>query len=78
MKQDFFCRVSIVSRHFLIFFSLQILRELYARIKQIKQSRSALLGAIYGLVECNSSKVLLLIAQIVLGMGVGGNQVEIK
>jgi hypothetical protein len=54
-----------------------ILRELYARIVSQKiqtASRSPLLGAIYGLVECNSSKVLLGIAQIVFGLGVGGKK----
>jgi armadillo repeat-containing protein 2 len=48
--------------------------ELYARIKDTKGSwRGAILGALYGLVECHSPKILLAVARVVLGLGVTGS-----
>lgn len=35
--------------------------------------RGAILGALYGLVECQSPKVLLAVARVVLGLGVTGS-----
>uniref|UniRef100_A0A182TBU1 Armadillo repeat-containing protein 2 n=1 Tax=Anopheles maculatus TaxID=74869 RepID=A0A182TBU1_9DIPT len=51
-----------------------ILHELYVRVKDSKGSwRGAVLGALYGLVEASSSKILLLVASIVLAMNVSGS-----
>ncbi|CRL05014.1 CLUMA_CG018042, isoform A [Clunio marinus] len=51
-----------------------ILLELYSRVKETKGSwRSAILGALYGLVECNSPKILLAVARVVLALGVTGS-----
>ncbi|XP_050076171.1 armadillo repeat-containing protein 2 [Anopheles maculipalpis] len=51
-----------------------ILHELYVRVKDSKGSwRGAVLGALYGLVEASSSKILLLVASIVLAMNVTGS-----
>jgi hypothetical protein len=50
---------------------LQILNELYSRIKGARgEWRSFVLGALYGLVECTSSKVLLSVARVVLAVSV--------
>uniref|UniRef100_A0A182QIB9 Armadillo repeat-containing protein 2 n=1 Tax=Anopheles farauti TaxID=69004 RepID=A0A182QIB9_9DIPT len=52
----------------------KILHELYVRVKGSKGSwRGAVLGALYGLVEVSSSRVLLLVASIVLAMNVSGS-----
>lgn len=52
----------------------QILLELYTRVKGSKGTwRSAILGALYGLVECNSPKILLTVARVVLALGVTGS-----
>ncbi|XP_070490786.1 armadillo repeat-containing protein 2 [Chironomus tepperi] len=45
-----------------------ILLELYSRVKGTQCNRGAILGVLYGLVECNSPKILLAIARIVLSM----------
>ncbi|XP_053665003.1 armadillo repeat-containing protein 2 [Anopheles marshallii] len=51
-----------------------VLHELYVRVKDSKGSwRGAVLGALYGLVEASSSKILLLVASIVLAMNVTGS-----
>uniref|UniRef100_A0A182YI58 Uncharacterized protein n=1 Tax=Anopheles stephensi TaxID=30069 RepID=A0A182YI58_ANOST len=51
-----------------------ILQELYVRVKDAKGSwRGAVLGALYGLVEASASKILLLVAGIVLAMNVSGS-----
>ena len=42
--------------------------ELYSRVKGTLCNRGAILGVLYGLVECNSPKILLAIARIVLSM----------
>ena len=48
--------------------------ELYTRVKGTKGSwRTATLGALYGLVECNSPKILLTVARVVLALGVTGS-----
>lgn len=53
---------------------LQILSELYTRVKGTKGSwRGAILGALYGLVECTSPKILLAVARVVLALGVTGS-----
>lgn len=55
-------------------FPLQVLSELYTRVKGTKGSwRGAILGALYGLVECQSPKILLAVARVVLGLGVTGS-----
>lgn len=55
-------------------FQFQILQELYTRVKGAKGSwRGAVLGALYGLVECNSPKILLAVARVVLALGVTGS-----
>jgi armadillo repeat-containing protein 2 len=51
----------------------QILVELYSRVKGAKCNRGAILGAIYGLVEVNSSKILLSVARVVLALNVSGS-----
>lgn len=44
-----------------------ILTELYTRVKGARGSwRGAVLGALYGLVECTSAKILLSVARVVL------------
>uniref|UniRef100_A0A8W7PWH1 Armadillo repeat-containing protein 2 n=1 Tax=Anopheles coluzzii TaxID=1518534 RepID=A0A8W7PWH1_ANOCL len=51
-----------------------ILHELYVRVKNSKGSwRGTVLGALYGLVEASSSKILLLVASTVLAMNVTGS-----
>lgn len=51
------------------FFILQILTELYSRVRGARGKwRSAVLGALYGLVECTSSKILLSVARVVLAV----------
>uniref|UniRef100_A0A182R2T2 Armadillo repeat-containing protein 2 n=1 Tax=Anopheles funestus TaxID=62324 RepID=A0A182R2T2_ANOFN len=51
-----------------------ILHELHVRVKDSKGSwRGAVLGALYGLVEAASSKILLLVSSIVLAMNVTGS-----
>lgn len=46
-----------------------ILTELYTRVKGAKGNwRGAVLGALYGLVECSSAKVLLGVARVVLAV----------
>ncbi|XP_053676158.1 armadillo repeat-containing protein 2 [Anopheles nili] len=51
-----------------------ILQELYVRVKGSRGSwRGAVLGALYGLVEASSSRILLLVACIVLAMNVTGS-----
>lgn len=35
--------------------------------------KGAILGALYGLVECQSPKILLAVARVVLGLGVTGS-----
>lgn len=51
----------------LLFF--QILTELYTRVKGAKGNwRGAILGALYGLVECAASKILLAVARVVLAV----------
>uniref|UniRef100_A0A182P618 Armadillo repeat-containing protein 2 n=1 Tax=Anopheles epiroticus TaxID=199890 RepID=A0A182P618_9DIPT len=51
-----------------------ILNELYVRVKDSRGSwRGSVLGALYGLVEASSSKILLLVASIVLAMNVTGS-----
>lgn len=48
---------------------LQILTELYSRVKGARgRWRCAVLGALYGLVECSSSKILLSVARVVLAV----------
>lgn len=48
---------------------LQILTELYSRVKGARgRWRCAVLGALYGLVECASSKILLSVARVVLAV----------
>lgn len=48
---------------------LQILTELYSRVKGARgRWRGAVLGALYGLVECVSSKILLSVARVVLAV----------
>lgn len=47
--------------------------EIYSRIKGTKSNRGAILGALYGLVECNSPKILLSVARIVLALNVNGS-----
>lgn len=42
--------------------------ELYSRIRGCKSNRATILGALYGLVECNSPKILLNVARIVLAI----------
>lgn len=47
---------------------------MYSRVKGMKgSSRGAILGALYGLVECSSSKILLAVARVVLALGVTGS-----
>lgn len=49
--------------------SSQILNELYSRVKGARgEWRSSVLGALYGLVECTSSKILLSVARVVLAV----------
>ncbi|XP_038109991.1 armadillo repeat-containing protein 2 [Culex quinquefasciatus] len=51
-----------------------ILSELYSRVKGAKGSwRGAVLGALYGLVEANSAKILLSVARVVLALNVTGS-----
>ncbi|XP_055621594.1 armadillo repeat-containing protein 2 isoform X2 [Toxorhynchites rutilus septentrionalis] len=51
-----------------------ILGELYMRVKGSKGSwRGAVLGALYGLVEANSAKILLSVARVVLALNVTGS-----
>ncbi|XP_055905580.1 armadillo repeat-containing protein 2 [Eupeodes corollae] len=51
-----------------------ILLELYNRIRSTHGTwRSAVLGGLYGLVECTSPKILLAIARVVLGLRVTGS-----
>ncbi|XP_055532116.1 armadillo repeat-containing protein 2 [Wyeomyia smithii] len=51
-----------------------ILGELYSRVKGAKGSwRGAVLGALYGLVESNSPKILLSVARVVLALNVTGS-----
>uniref|UniRef100_A0A182KHK2 WAPL domain-containing protein n=1 Tax=Anopheles christyi TaxID=43041 RepID=A0A182KHK2_9DIPT len=53
---------------------IAILHELYVRVKDSKGSwRGTVLGALYGLVEASSSKILLLVASIVFAMNVTGS-----
>lgn len=48
---------------------LQILTELYSRVKGARgRWRCAVLGALYGLVECSSSRILLSVARVVLAV----------
>lgn len=55
-------------------FPIQILSELYTRVKDTKGSwRGAILGSLYGLVECSSPKILLAVARVVLALGVTGS-----
>jgi armadillo repeat-containing protein 2 len=67
----FFCDVT---NNLNLKFPLQILSELYLRVKATKGgTKGAILGALYGLVECQSSKILLAVARVVLGLGVTGS-----
>nr|XP_029730291.1 armadillo repeat-containing protein 2 [Aedes albopictus] len=51
-----------------------ILGELFSRVKGSKGSwRGAVLGALYGLVEANSAKILLSVARVVLALNVTGS-----
>ncbi|XP_053686252.1 armadillo repeat-containing protein 2 [Sabethes cyaneus] len=51
-----------------------ILAELYSRVKGAKGSwRGAVLGALYGLVESNSPRILLSVARVVLALNVTGS-----
>jgi hypothetical protein len=53
---------------------MQILLELYSRVKGTKvTNRGEILGALYGLVECHSQKILLAIARVVLSLNVSGS-----
>lgn len=46
-----------------------ILSELYTRVKGARGGwRGAVLGALYGLVECTSAKILLAVARVVLAV----------
>lgn len=46
-----------------------ILQEIHTRIKETSGSwRGAVLSALYGLVECNSAKVLLAVAKVILAV----------
>lgn len=57
---------------------LQILTELYSRVKGARgRWRCAVLGALYGLVECSSSKILLSVARVVLAVSKGQEEVEV-
>lgn len=48
-------------------FNFQILNELYVRVKGARgEWRGAVLGSLYGLVECESPKILLSVARVVL------------
>lgn len=47
--------------------------ELYTRVKGTKTNRGVILGALYGIVECNSPKILLAIARVVLALNVSGS-----
>ncbi|XP_037918228.1 armadillo repeat-containing protein 2 isoform X2 [Hermetia illucens] len=51
-----------------------ILVELYTRVKGAKGNwRGAILGGLYGLVECSSPKILLAVARVVLALCVTGS-----
>jgi hypothetical protein len=49
------------------------LSEIYSRVKGVKSNRGQILGALYGLVECNSPKILLGVARVVLALDVSGS-----
>ena len=51
----------------------QILSELYTRVKGTKSTSGTILGALYGLVECQSPKILLAVARVVLALNVTGS-----
>lgn len=50
-------------------FRFQILAELHCRVKGARgEWRGSVLGALYGLVECNSSTILITVARVVLAV----------
>lgn len=53
-----------------LFLFYKILTELYLRVKGARgEWRGAVLGSLYGLVECESPKILLSVARVVLVVG---------
>lgn len=64
---DLIENISVYSTFALFALLLQILTELYTRVKGARGDwRSSVLGSLYGLVECTSPKILLSVARVVL------------